>query len=41
MIGESRIFLANNQLFNSTQNALAAAKEILKQETGEENQSIQ
>ncbi|MEA3327929.1 MAG: SulP family inorganic anion transporter [Chloroflexota bacterium] len=37
LIGESRIFLANNQLFNSTQNALEAAKEILKQQAGAEN----
>jgi len=37
MIGESRIFLANNQLFSSTHKALAAAKQILKEQAQTED----
>ena len=39
LIGESRIFLANNQLFYSTLNALNAAKEKLRQDREAENRS--
>jgi len=38
LIGESRIFLANNQLFYSTLNALNAAKEMLRQDKEAVNQ---
>ena len=37
LVGESRIFLANNQLFSSTHKALAAAKQILEEQAQAED----
>jgi SulP family sulfate permease len=41
MLGESKIFLANNKLFDSTQKALAEAKSFLNNEEGSKKQGPQ